>query len=83
MDHHVEERNIFCIQGQIYHAWRVGKPHAERNRPIKVVMPSISDKQNLLNKKQLLRGSHFVLEEDLTMRQQEERRMEMEKNQNS
>ena len=72
-------QDVLLWQGQICQAWRVGKPHAERNRPIKVVMPSISDKQNLLNKKQLLRGSRFVLEEDLTMRQQVERRMEMEK----
>ena len=40
-------------------------------------MSSIRDKQILLGKKQLLRGSRFFLDEDLTIRQQEERREEM------
>ena len=42
-------------------------------------MSSTHDKQILLSKKQLLRGSHFFLEEDLTIRQQEERREEISK----
>jgi hypothetical protein len=64
-------------QGRICQAWRVGKPSGERARPIKVIMSSIRDKQTLLGKKQLLRGSHFFLDEDLTIRQQEERREEL------
>jgi hypothetical protein len=55
----------------------VGKPSGERARPIKVIMSSIPDKQILLSKKQLLRGSHFFLDEDLTIRQQEERKEEL------
>ena len=66
-------------QGRICQAWRVGKPSGERARPIKVIMSSIHDKQTLLGKKQLLRGSSFFLDEDLTIRQQEERREELSK----
>lgn len=40
-------------------------------------MSSTHDKQNLLEMKQLLRGSHFFIDEDLTIRQQEERREKM------
>jgi hypothetical protein len=64
-------------QGRICQAWRVGKPSGERDRPIKVIMSSIHDKQILLGKKQLLRDSCFFLDEDLTIRQQEERREEL------
>jgi hypothetical protein len=42
-------------------------------------MLSIRDKRILLGKKQLLRGSRFFLDEDLTIRQQEERWEEMSK----
>ena len=42
-------------------------------------MSSTRDKQILLSKKHLLRGSRFFLEEDLTIRQQEEIREEMSK----
>jgi hypothetical protein len=56
-------------QGRICQAWRVGKPSGERARLIKVIMSSIRDKRILLGKKQLLRGSHFFLDEDLTIRQ--------------
>jgi hypothetical protein len=66
-------------QGRIRQAWRVGKPSNERARPIKFIMSSTRDKQILLGKKQLLRGSRFFLDEDLTIRQQEERREEMSK----
>jgi hypothetical protein len=66
-------------QGQIFQAWRVGKPSDEIVRPIKVIMSSTHDKQILLGKKQLLRGSLFFLDEDLTIRNQEERREEMSK----
>jgi hypothetical protein len=59
--------------------WRVGKPSGERARPIKVIMSSIREKQILLGKKQLLRGSRFFLDEDLTIRQQEETREELSK----
>ena len=55
----------------------MGKPSGERARPIKVIMSSIRDKQILLGKKQLLRGSRFFLDEDLTIRQQEERKEEL------
>jgi hypothetical protein len=64
-------------QGQIFQAWRAGKPSGKRARPIKVIMSSICDKQTLLGKKKLLRGSRFFLDEDLTIRQQEERREEL------
>jgi hypothetical protein len=57
----------------------VGKPSGERARPTKVIMSSICDKQILLGKKQPLRGSRFFLDEDLTIRQQEERREELSK----
>jgi len=67
----------FLWQGQICQAWRVGKFNGERARPIKVIMLSLCDKYIIISKKHLLRGSHFFLEEDLTMRQQEERREEM------
>jgi hypothetical protein len=66
-------------QGQICQTWRVGKPNGERSRPIKVIMPNLHDKDIILSKKQFLRGSRFFLEEDLTARQQEERRDEMTK----
>ena len=56
-------------QGRICQVWRVGKPSNERARPIKVTMSSARDKQILLSKKQLLRGSRFFLK-DLTIRQQ-------------
>jgi hypothetical protein len=66
-------------QGRICQAWRVGKPSDERARPIKFIMSSIRDKQVLLGKKKILRGSRFFLDEDLTIRQQEERKEEMSK----
>ena len=66
-------------QGQVYQTWRVGKLNGERARPIKVIMPRLCDKYIILSKKQLLRGSHFFLEEDLTVRKQEEIREEMSK----
>jgi hypothetical protein len=66
-------------QGQICQAWRVGKPNGERSRPIKVIMPNLRDKDIILSRKQLLRGSRFYLEEDLTVRHQEERRDETKK----
>jgi hypothetical protein len=66
-------------QGQICQAWRVGKPNGERVRPIKVIMPNLRDKDIILSRKQFLKGSRFFLEEDLTVRQQEERRDEMTK----
>ena len=69
--------DMMLWQGQICQAWRVGKPNGERARPIKVTISSTHDKQILLSKKQLLRGSHFFLEEYLTIRQQEETREEM------
>ena len=56
-------------QGQICQAWRVGKFNGERAKPIKVVMPSLHDKYIILSKKHLLRGSHFFLKEDLTVKQ--------------
>ena len=40
-------------------------------------MPSLCDKYIILSKKHLLRGSRFFLEEDLTVKQQEERREEI------
>jgi hypothetical protein len=55
----------------------VGKPSGERDRPINFIMSSIRDKQILLGKKQLLRGSRFFLDEDLTIRQQEEIKEEL------
>ena len=42
-------------------------------------MASVCDKQALLIKKHLLNGSHFFLEEDLTIMQQEERKKELSK----
>lgn len=66
-------------QGQLYLTWKVGKFNSERARPIKVFMPGLRDKYIIRNKKHLLRGSRFFLEEDLTVRQQEERREEMSK----
>lgn len=66
-------------QDRILQAWRVGNPNDERERSIKVIMSSTRDKHILLSKKQLLRGTCFFLDEDLTIRQQEERREEMEK----
>ena len=64
-------------QGRICQAWRACNPSGERSRPIKFIMSSIRDKQVILGKKQLLRGSHFFLDENLTIRQQEERREEL------
>jgi hypothetical protein len=55
----------------------VGKPSGERARTIQVIMSSIRDKQILPGKKQLLRGSRFFLDEDLTIKQQEERKEEL------
>ena len=71
--------DMMLWQGRICQAWRVGKPSDERARPIKVTMSSTHAKQILPSNKQLLRGSLFFLEEDLTIRQQEERREEMSK----
>ena len=68
----MEKMNVLSIL-------QVGKPSGERDRPIKVIMSSIREKQILLGKKQLLRGSHFFLDEDLTIRQQEERREDLSK----
>jgi len=42
-------------------------------------MASACDKQTLLSKKHLLKGSRFFLEEDLTIMQQEERKKELSK----
>ena len=42
-------------------------------------MLSVRDKDIILSKKHLLKGSQFFLEEYLTVRQQEERRNEMTK----
>jgi len=64
-------------QGQICQAWRVGKLNGERARSIKVIMPSLGDKYTILSKKHILRGSRFFLEEDLTIKQHEERRKEI------
>jgi hypothetical protein len=64
---------------QICQAWRVGKPNGERARPIKVIMANLRDKDIIISRKKFLRGSQFFLEEDLTIRQQEERRDEMTK----
>ena len=66
-------------KGQIFQAWRVGKPSDERARPIKVIMESARDKQTLLIKKHLLKGSRFFPEKDLTITQQEERKKELSK----
>jgi hypothetical protein len=55
-------------QGRIFQAWRVGKPNDERDRPIKFIMSIIRDKQVLLSKKKLLRGSFIFLDEDFTIR---------------
>jgi hypothetical protein len=72
-------KDKFLWQGRIFQSWRVGKPSGEISRPIKVIMLSIRDKKILLGKKQLLGGSHFFLDEDLTIRRQEERREDMSK----
>jgi hypothetical protein len=72
-------KDTLLWQGRICQVWRVGKPGNERARPIKVIMSSTRDKQILLGKKQLLRGSRFFLDEDLTIRQQEKRREDMSK----
>ena len=61
--------DMMLWQGKICQAWMVGNPSDKRDRPIKVTMSSTHDKQILLSKKQLLRGSCFFLEEDLTIRQ--------------
>ena len=66
-------------QGKICQAWKVGKSNGERSRPIKVIMPNLRDKDIILSRKHFLRGSWFFLEEDLTVRRQEERRDEMTK----
>ena len=68
-----------CSSKDEFDKHEVGKSSGEIARPIKVIMSSIRDKQILLGKKQLLRGSRFFLDEDLTIRQQEERREEMSK----
>jgi hypothetical protein len=65
-------------QGKICQSWRVGKPNSERSMSIKVIMPNLHDKDIILRRKQFLRDSQFFLE-DLTIRQQEERRDEMTK----
>jgi len=39
----------------------------------------MENKQHLLSKKKLLKDSHFFLDEDLTSKQQEERREEVDK----
>ena len=44
-------------QGQICQAWRVVKLNGERATPIKVIMPNLRDKDIILSKKHLLRGS--------------------------
>eukprot|EP00253_Pinus_taeda_P032593 PITA_32593 len=64
-------------QEHICQAWGVGKFNGERVRPIKVIMPSLDDKYIILTKKHLLKGSRFFLEEDLTVKQQKERREKM------
>lgn len=66
-------------KGQICQTRRVGKICEERPRPMKVAMESVQDKHHLLGKKKLLKDSHFFLDEDLTNKQQEERREEVEK----
>ena len=66
-------------KGEIFQARRVGKICEERPRPIKVTMETVQDKHQLLRKKKLLKGSHFFLDEDLTIKQQEERREEVKK----
>jgi len=72
-------KDKFLWQGQTCQAWRVGKFDGERARPVKVIMPRLRDKYIILSKKQLLRVSCSFLEEDLTVRQQEEMREEMSK----
>lgn len=42
-------------------------------------MANVQDKHYLLSKKKFLKGSHFFLDEDLTSKQREERRKEVEK----
>ena len=42
-------------------------------------MASVQEKQHLLSKAKLLKGSHFFLDEDLNSKQQEERREEVVK----
>ena len=42
-------------------------------------MASACDKQTILSRKHLLKGSCFFLEEDLTIMQQEERKKELSK----
>lgn len=42
-------------------------------------MASVQDKDYLVRKNKLLKGSHFFLDEDLTSKQQEERTKEVEK----
>jgi len=66
-------------KGKIFQAKRVGRICEERPRPIKVTMASVQDKHQLLGRNKLLKGSHFFLDEDLTKKQQEERRDEVEK----
>lgn len=43
-------------------------------------MEKVQEKHHLFSKKKFLRDSHFFLYEDLTSKQQEERREEVEKN---
>ncbi|XP_059066056.1 uncharacterized protein LOC131857459 [Cryptomeria japonica] len=66
-------------QGKIFQAWRVGNIFDDRVRPIKFILSDVHDKHILLSKKQLLRGSRFFLDEDLTVRQQEYKREELAK----
>ena len=42
-------------------------------------MATVHDKHHLLRTKKLLKGSHFFLDEDLTIKQQEERMEEVKK----
>ena len=54
-------KDMLNWKGQICQAWRVGKPSDERARPIKVIIASACDKQTLIIKKHLLKGSRFFL----------------------
>jgi len=66
-------------KGQIFQVRRVRSICEERPPPIKVTMASVQNKHQLLGKNKLLKVSHFFLDEDLTKKQQEERRDEVEK----
>ncbi|XP_057854166.2 uncharacterized protein LOC131064153 [Cryptomeria japonica] len=72
-------RDMVRWQGKICQVWRVGKICNDRVRPVKVILSDVRDKHNLLNKKQLLRGSRFFLDEDLTIKQEEYKREELAK----